>query len=107
MSAYDKIHVHVHVRMFVRMCYGRIINELQRPVSEMSTAMSIYTSDTDPPGALSECGRSTVIVDCLSDLAGEVATTQYVQNAEVDQREETILSIQTDLYRGAVTRIDF
>lgn len=57
------------------------------------------TLDTNPPVAVSVFGSST---ECLSNLAGEVATTQYVQNTEVDQREEAILSIETALYRGAV-----
>lgn len=44
---------------------------------------------------------SRIMIDeCLSDLAGEVVATQYVQNAEVDQREEAVQSIETDLYRG-------
>ena len=45
---------------------------------------------------------SAVIDESLSHLAGEVAVTQYVQSAEVDQREEAILRIETDLYRGKV-----
>lgn len=82
----------------------RVRDEIEKM---MSTALNIYTLGTDPPVTVSECRRSTVIEECLSDLAGEVATTQYVQNAEVDQREEAILSIETDLYRGAVTRVNF
>lgn len=54
-----------------------------------------------------EVGNSTVIDEYLSDLAGELVTTQYVQSAEVDQREEAILRIETDLCRGKNKNIRF
>ena len=64
--------------------------------------------DVFSPGAtlpLSTSGNENSVIDeYLSDLAlaGEVVATQSVQNAEVDQGEEAILSIETDICRGAV-----
>lgn len=69
----------------------------------MSTRMKC-TLGTNPLVSASEFEISTVIDECLSvsDLAREVVATQYIQNTEVDQREEAILRIEADLYRGTV-----
>ena len=67
----------------------------------MSTTMKC-TLDTNPLVSASEFGSSAVIDECLSELAGEVFATQYVQNTEVDQREMAILRIETALCLGEV-----
>ena len=52
------------------------------------------------PGVLPYEHMRLNIDQSLPDLAGELVTAQCFQNAEVDQREEELIIIQTDLHQG-------